>query len=253
MRKIILVFLIIVILVSAFVYRNNNNLNTLISALPDRGDIQSDTLRYRVYLWGIFPLGEAVFSNKGIEEYRGEKVYHLSVTAQSLKILSRFFKGYATLDSYVDIRDSNPILFKQKLVVTGKKEINKEIIYDQTRGIMSMAGVKRQILPNTQDPLSAIFNIRRIDFDKMKDIQMNINTNQKNYILKGKTELKSLSINKIIYKIALAKAEIKRSEDSPYHQSNIEMVLLQETENLPILIKVFASGALINARLIDVK
>lgn len=44
---------------------------------------------------------------------------------------------------------------------------------------MAIAGVKRQMLPNTQGPLSVISNIRRIDFDKDKELEMNININQK--------------------------------------------------------------------------
>lgn len=253
MKKVLLVCIIIVILFSVSVYYNNSNPKNIISRLSNKGNIQSDNLRYRVYLWGILPLGEAVLSNKGIEEYQGRQVYHLSATAQSLQILSGIFKGYAQLDSYIDMNQFSPILFKQKIIVTGREEINREIIYDQKKGIMTMAGVSRQILSGTQDPLSAIFNIRRIDFEKTKDIEMNINTNQKNYILKGMTEQKDLSINKEIYKIVKAKAEIKRRDGNPYHKSNIEMVLLSEKENTPILIKVFASGFLITAKLIDIK
>lgn len=253
MKKALLIFFIIVILFSVFVYYNNSNLKTIISALRNKGDIQSDNLRYRVYLWGILPLGEAVLSNQGIEEYRDEKIYHLSATAQSLPIFSGIFKGYAKLDSYIDINQLNPILFKQKITVMGREEINREIIYDQTNGIMTIDDTKRQILPDTQDPLSAIFNIRRIDFNKIKDIEMSINTNQKNYLLKSTIGQKDLSINKEIYKLVLARAEIKRRDGNPYHKSDIEMVLLSEKENIPILIKVFASGLSITAKLINTK
>lgn len=252
MRKLLFPF-IVIILVLVFVAYNNSNPKSIISGLAKKGDIQSGELRYRIYLLGIFPVGEAIFGIEKIEEYQGQRVYHLNATAQSLKIFSKFFSGYAILDSYVDIKQLIPMIFRQKIVISGKQSIDREVIYDQKNGIMSIAGVKRQILPNTQDPLSAIFNIGHLDFGKVKEIEMNINTNQKNYVLKGTTEQKDISVHKKTYKIILAKAEIKRRDKNPYHKSSITMVLLKEKGNIPILIKVFASGVLINARLIDIK
>ncbi len=71
--------------------------------------------------------------------------------------------------------------------------------------------------------------------------------------LVGKTNQQDITINKKTYRIVLVKAEIKRRDKNPYHKSNISMVLLREKENIPILIKVFASGILINAKLIDIR
>lgn len=255
MRKYIYIFFILIILfyiISLYNY-NNNNPKVIISRLIKKGDIQSDNLRYRIYLLGLLPIGEAVFCNKGVEEYQGHKVYRLNARAQSLRFFSKVFSGRAMLNSYVDIQELNPLLFRQKIIATGKKDINREVFYDQKQNIMSIAGVKRQILPNTQDPLSAIFNVRRMDFDKIKEFEMNINTNQKNYILRGVAEQKTLTINKKIYSIVMAKAEIKRRDKNPYHKSSINMVLLKEEENIPILIKVFSGGILINAKLTDMK
>jgi hypothetical protein len=131
--------------------------------------------------------------------------------------------------------------------------INKEVYYDQKNGIMTLNNIRHQIPPHTQDPLSLLFNTMRMDFDKVEEIEMNINTNQKNYILKGIATQEDIIINKKTYRIVLAKAEIKRRDKNPYHKSNISMVLLNEKENIPILIKVFASGILINAKLIDIR
>jgi ribosomal protein L21 len=83
---------------------------------------------------------------------------------------------------------------------------------------------------------------------------MNINTNQKNYSLKGTVVPKEISSAGRRYKVYLLKAEIKRRDkNNPYHRSKITMVVLRKDRNIPILIKVFASGALINAKLIEVK
>lgn len=252
MKKVLLVIFILILL-SIFIVRRSNDPKIIISRLSDKSGILSGELRYRIYLLGILPVGEAILKPAKIEDYKGQQVYHLTAVAESLRLFSRFFSGYAILDSYIDKQQLNPILFRQKLTVSGKKDIEKEVFYDQKNGVMSIAGVRRQILPNTQDPLSLILNIKRMDFDKARDFEMNINTNQKNYILEAKTEQRDLSINKKIYKIVLAGAEIRRRDKNPYHKSSIAMVLLRGKENIPVLIKVFASGVLINARLIEIR
>lgn len=253
MRRMLTIFFVI-ILFFVFIVHKNSNPKVIISRLLKKSDIESGELRYRIYLFGIFPVGEAVFTEEKIEEFAGQKVYHLNATAQSLKVLASLFSGYAVIDSYIDTHQLNPMLFKQRLVVTGKQDMNKEVFYNQKDGVMSIAGVRRQILPNTQDPLSGIFNVRRIDFDKTKEFEMNINTNQKNYILKGTADTKNISLNKKIYKTAFLEAEISRRDKNPYHKSRIAMVLLiRGKDTIPILIKAFTSGILINAKLIDIK
>ena len=82
---------------------------------------------------------------------------------------------------------------------------------------------------------------------------MNINTNQKNYLVKGIRRYRDISINKKTYKLVFLDVDIKRREKSPYHQSKISIVFCRDKENIPIIIKVFASGAFLNAKLIDIR
>lgn len=252
MKK-IFIFLVLLILFSLFVLWNNNNPKTIISRLIKKSNLQIGELNYRIYFLGLIPIGEAGFSIGKIEEYKGSNVYHLTAQAKSFKILSKICSVYAVIDSYVDIYSLNPILFKQKLSISGKDDAYKEVIYDQKEGVISIAGVRRQIFPNTQDPLSAILNIRKMDFDKIQEFEMNINTNQKNYILRGTARADNIKISNKIYKTFILKANISRRDKNPYHKSSIKMVLLKDKENIPILIKVFASGILINAKLTDIK
>lgn len=254
MRKISGLLLITIILFLIFFWQINNNPAIIIGNLNSKGGIREGDLKYRINLLGLIPIGEATFSLERLGEYNGLKVYHLHANTNSLNYYAKLFKGYASIDSYVDIRDSNPVFFKQEIEAPGNENPYKEVFYEQKKGIMSMDGVKRQILPNTQDPLSAIFNIRRMDFDKIKDFEMNLNTNQKNYILEAKTEQKELSISGKKYEIVSAKVEIRRRDKNPYHKSNITIVLLKTKRgNTPVLIKVFASGFLIYAKLVEIK
>jgi len=250
MKKALFVILIIVFSL-VLAWQNNNNPGIIIGRHIQKKDARYGELKYRLNFLGIIPVGEAVFAAEKTEDYRGAKVYHLSASARPLKLYSALFDGYATIDSYVDARSSNPVLFKQKLKAPGKENPEKEIFYDQAKGIMTLAGVERQILPNTQDPLSAIFNLRHMDLSKIKNIEMNINTNQKNYILSGTVKERTITVKKQLCKIAVIEASIRRRDKDPYHKSNVTFIMLEGKENIPVLIRVFASGALVTAKLID--
>lgn len=251
MKKIVIFFLIIAIF-CVITANINNNPRIIISNLLKKHNIRDGQLHYRFYLFGFLPVGNAIFDAAKLETYRGQKVFHLSVAADSLKIFAKFFSGSVTLDSYIDSQKYYPILYKEKISLSGKPDINKEVFYYQENEIMSIAGVKRTISPNTQDSLSAIFNLRRMDFDKIRDFEINLNTNQKNYILIGAAKPNDLQIGEKTFEAVLLKAEISRKDKNPYHRSKIEMVLLKEANNIPILIKVFASGILVNAKLVDI-
>jgi hypothetical protein len=252
MKKILFIISVaILLLLSVSLY--NAKPEVIISRLIKNAQINAGQLRYRVYFLKIFPMGEAVLFPEKTEEYRGQKVYHLSATANNSRIFSNFVNAYAILDSYIDIQQLTPILFKQKLVVTGRKDTYREVFYDQANHVMSIAGVRRKIYPNTQDPLSALFNIRHMDFDRVDNLEMGINTNQKNYILRVSSKNKIISIDKKIYKIILLRGNVSRYDKSHYHKSNINMVLLKGKDKLPLSIDVFTRGILINARLIGIE
>lgn len=253
MKKLFLSASIFLILFLAAVIHRNNNLRIIIYNLTDKGGSGINELKYKIYLLGILPVGEAVFKVEGIEEYQGQKAYHLSASAFPLKLYSKFYNGYADFDSYVDTKTRNPLVFKQKISVPNKPDINREVFYDQANGIMALNGVRRQILPDTQDPLSLALNISRMDFDKIKEFEMNINTNQKNYLLKGVAQTKDLVIGDKVYKTVSLQAHIGRRDKNPYHQSSISMVLVKKKQNIPVFIKVFASGFLVTAKLIEIE
>jgi len=251
MKKILFIFFILII-IAVFIALNNNNPKVIIAKLIKKGNIGAGELKYRINFLGVLPVAEAIIGVEKTQDYNGQKVYHLSASAKTLNLVSKILSGEATLDSFVDIERLSPIAFKQRLNVSGKGSTDKEIIYDQKQGIMDIGGVKRIILADTQDPLSAIFSLRKMDFDKIKEFEMNINTNQKNYILKGRATPKEMLIKGKAYKTVILEASISRRDKNPYHKSSIKMVLLRGKENTPILIKVFASGVFLSAGLTEV-
>ncbi len=250
-RILFTIFLVISFLILLAGY--NSNPKVIISRLIKNEDIRANALKYRIYFLGIIPIGEGILSAGRLEEFEGKKVYHLNAAARTLKYFSKFFNGDIVLDSYVDIQEFNPILFKQGLMIKGKEGINREIIYNQKEGFMSVAGIRRQIFPNTQDPLSLMFNLMHLDLVEAKEFKMNINAYKKNYTFRGTTKPRDVLINSKTYKMVLLKGWISRQDKNPYHQSSVTAVLLNQKENIPLLIKVFSGGVLIQAKLVDIR
>ncbi len=251
--KRILAILLAGVLIVAAIFQRNNNPDTAVFALGKQAGPETKELRYRVYLFGLLPIGRVVFEREKEEIYSGAKVYYLRATAGTSDFISKIFRARAALDSYVDAQNFNPVFFRQKLSLPGKPDALKEAYYDQKKGVMSISGVQRQILPNTQDPLSVIFNIRRMDFSYSRGLELNLNTNQKNYIMKGAAQPGEIVSHKKIYRTAVLTADIRRRDKNPYHKSSISALLLREYGNTPVLIKVFAGGFLIIAKLIEAK
>ncbi len=234
MKKILLIVLGVLVIFIVGFYYNNSSPGIILSRLPPNSLERVGDLKYRINFLNVLPTGEATLCAEKTEEYKGKIVYHSRAHAETSGLVYKFFPAKAMLDSYVDTQDNNPLLFKQKLIVSGKTDVEKEIFYDQKANIMSIGGVKRSILPDTQDPLSAMLRLSKMDFNKIRDFEMNINTNQKNYSLKGTVVPKEISSAGRRYKVYLLKAEIKRRDkNNPYHRSKITMVVLRADKNIP--------------------
>ncbi|MDD2752090.1 MAG: DUF3108 domain-containing protein [Candidatus Omnitrophica bacterium] len=254
MKKIWLIIAILLVLIAIARYRDNNDPVLIVSNLLSSGEIKDKAaLAYKINLFSIFPAGDALFENKKEEMFEGRKVYHLVARAETAKFIARIFSADALLNSYVDIQNNNPVYFAQRVRISGKPEINKEIRYDQKQLIMTISGTSREILPDTQDPLSVMFNIKKMDFDKIRNFEMNINTNQKNYLLSAKVSPKEISVGQKKYQIFILEGEIKRRNKNPYHKTKIRITLLKGGENIPLSVKVFSSGMLVNAKLVEVR
>jgi hypothetical protein len=252
MRKILIIFLVIALFIGVANYLNTNPAG-IARRLRAQSETKGGSLTYTIYLFGFIPVGEAVFSAPVKEVFEDRNVLHLNATARPLKIISGIFKGYAALDSYIDIDTGDPILFKQKTLIGNKVAADKEARYDQKNNVMEARGEKRQILAHTQDPLSLTYNIRKMTFNNIADFDMNINTNQKNYIFEARGTPKEIRAGYEKANLFIIKSTIRRRDKNRYHRSQVELSLWKEKGNLPILVKVSASGFYLVAKLSRVK
>jgi len=230
-------------------YQNNNNISLIISHLKYNDSIREGDLHYQVNLFNVLPAADAVFRSRGPTAPDDQYAKHLSAVASTADYFSSLFKAEVYLDSYLRPQDYNPLTFKQMIMIKGKENDSKEVYYDQDQHIMTIEDTRRQILPSTHDPLSCMFALRNMDLSGKDQIEMNINTNQKNYILTGKLTSRRLKVDGNQYLTYILKAQIRRRDKNPYHKTRMTIVFLKEEKNIPILVKVFSSGAIINAKL----
>ncbi|MCG8431984.1 MAG: DUF3108 domain-containing protein [Candidatus Omnitrophica bacterium] len=254
MKRFLVLILLVAIIASVINYRRNTDVRRAVSRFSSRELESADALRYRLYVFGILGVGEAVFYRAEKKEFRGGPVYHLRAVAQSAPELEWFYVASMAIDSFVDTASGTPLVYREKLRVKGKIEDEKEVVYDQANHTMTIGEETRQILPDTHDPLSAIFSLRKMDIPaEPQEIELSINTNQKNYVLQGTVTARDELINRKARPVTLVKASIRRRDKNPYHKSRIQMVLTGGRENIPVLIKVFAGGFFVSARLIEVQ
>ncbi|MFZ5801012.1 MAG: DUF3108 domain-containing protein, partial [Candidatus Omnitrophota bacterium] len=120
---------------------------------------------------------------------------------------------------------------------------DREIFYDQRRKLMRYKGPRgredRVIDENTHDPLSAIYYIRLKPLKAGEEIRLNINTNQKNYILEGRViSQKSVKVGAGLYELSLVEAAVKRKDKGPRHQFGLKIWFLErEGKRTPVLIR----------------
>ncbi|MEK7172651.1 MAG: DUF3108 domain-containing protein [Patescibacteria group bacterium] len=244
MKKILFMAIIVLIIASVIASLGNNPESILTNMGKPKGSSGIKRLHYKVYLFGVLPVGTAVLGDNGVGSYKGASARHLSAIAQSSEAISRIYPFQAALDAYLDTKTLLPLFFSQRLTSAGK-EIIKEVSYDQKNGIMEKAGVRRNIEPNTYEPLSLLLKIRSMDLSKEGSFDFNINNNQKNYAFQGAVAKGR--------KFFTLKAKIFRRDKNQYHRSEVTFVLSPDLENAPVLIKVFASGAFLTARLTGIE
>lgn len=240
MRKILFIAVIVLIFALVVSSLGNNPESILTNIGKPKGSADIKRLHYKVYLFGVLPVGTAILDDMGVGSYKSASARHLCAIAQSSGVISQVYPFQATLDAYLDTRTLLPLFFTQRLTSAGK-EIVKEVSYDQKNGIMEKAGVRRNIEPNTYEPLSLLLKIKSMDLSKEGSFDFNINNNQKNYCFQGAVVKDR--------KFFTLKAKIFRRDKNQYHRSEVTFVLSPDLENAPVLIKVFASGAFLTARL----
>ncbi|RKY44456.1 MAG: hypothetical protein DRP81_05460 [Candidatus Omnitrophota bacterium] len=251
MRYVRVIFLGIVVLV-LFVLVVSNVINSP-SFIAKRLNFDSkksiEKLVFRVSYTNFIPLGEVIMENKGVEELGGKRLYHIKAYAKPNKFFDFFRKVKVEVDSFIDEDTFPPVKFTQDLQIQGKAPERKVVIYHQSEQFMEIGGEKRGIYSPTYDPLSLLFSfLNRKGLKKGEVIDLNINTNQKNYRLIAKVEeSKKLHEKKIFW----IRGKVKRRDGNLRHSSTFLMVML-DNPHLPIFVRVFSGLGFLSVSLVSI-
>lgn len=204
-------------------------------------------LIFLVKYMGIIPIGKAKIKVDSSTSYNGRDVYKLLAEAETSGFAAIFYKAKARIESYMDKNKFYSLRYKEELILPDDKGPKiKEIIYDQENHIMTRANMKRKILPDTQDPLSAIFYLRIQDFNIEESIVMNTITKEENY--EFKTDVTKKQDN-----LWMLKSKVQRQDRSSYHGVKFYLWLSSDLRRLPLLVKLWTQAGPITMRLIDIR
>lgn len=248
-KKLILALLLLgLLLISLSLYHNRpESIIKKISVVSDG----FDKIVFRVYYLGFLPVGETIVENKGIEKLDNLPVYHLRAYTKPNAFFNALYKADVILDSYIDKKTLLPLKFVQTLELQGKPKEERILRYDHTNKIMYKDGEGRIILPNTYEPLSLLFLFLKKNFISTgKTIDLNINTNQKNYqFLAQARQSKSYMVKGNNFNVCQIEGKVQRRNNTLRHSSTFTIFLLDKPLKVPILIKIFTNIGPISIRL----
>jgi len=245
-RLILLLALAALIIFSALEL-NSNTPVAVLNRLVKQGKLNANTINLQLNYLLIFPAGQAGLHNLGKEEFRKENLLHIRAEARTFDFVKSIFHAKARVDSYIDPKELHSIYFLQHLEMINKPDENKEIQYDQKKHIMTYHGPRgieeRVIDEHAQDPLSAFYYLQNKKFSVGDEFNLSFNTNQKNYLFKGKFISKELiKAGGKEYEVMMAQAHVGRKDRNPRHQVNFRLwFVVSEGKNIPILVKIMTN------------
>ncbi len=132
------------------------------------------------------PAGIATLEVGGMSEVDGTEVYRFLATASSSTLFSLFYRVKDRIESFVDVRNLEPVRFEKHLR-EGRSYRNSEVtIFDRTRNVARTGDREMEILPGIQDSLSSFYYLRTQVLDVGQTVSVNVNADEKNYCVEVK-------------------------------------------------------------------
>ncbi len=147
-------------------------------------------LRYKMSYSGFLKAGTATLELKE-ENYKGKKVLHAVGKGKTSSIIGWFFKVDDTYESYFDVNEMRPYLFKRKINEGGYKK-NKQVTFNhekQTASVKDLLKKKDTVISvkSPQDMISTFYFLRNHNTKNMKkgeEIDVDMFFDEKKYPFK---------------------------------------------------------------------
>ncbi len=150
--------------------------------------------------WNGIPVGSITAQSNDIIEYRGRKVYVVTVVTASNKFLSKIYRVEDKYTSYVDVETMSSMRYEaDREEGTYRKKVIVEYDFDKMEAIyysLLDGSVKRcKITDNVQDPVSAMCYFMTLPIKPGDKISYVVNLNEKNFDVYG--EVKEIEVVKL--------------------------------------------------------
>jgi hypothetical protein len=187
--------------------------------------------------YGMVRAGDAKLAVEGFEVVDGEPAYRLVSTARSSRFFSTFFKVDDRIESLWSIEKRVPIRF-EKHIREGKYSKDESIDFDHQNGVAVYDdNEEKEILPGTQDILSAFYYVRTHTLVPGDTIVVPNHTDGKNYplevavIRKERIKVEAGEFSCIVLEPLLKTAGLFKQEGS------LTIWMTDDFRHMPVLMK----------------
>lgn len=202
---------------------------------------------------GFLKAGEAEISLKK-EQLDGKTVLHATGKGRTSSVISWFFKVRDTYETYFDIEQGNPYLFKRNVYEGGHK-IKRDIKFQNNKAYIKDYVKKKESVEdaiNVHDMISAFYYIRKYDTSSMKkgeEINVNMFFDSKTFAFKmrylGNEYLKTRfgKVKTQIFRPIVKAGRVFKAQES------VTVWVTADDNKIPVLIKASLSVGSLRAEL----
>lgn len=193
--------------------------------------------------WGGIGAGEAVLQVLHRTTLNGVAGYYFMMTARSTKTIDRIFKIRDRLESFVDLKMTHSLLYKEKIREGGYRK-DRVITFDWDKNELTYVSnnkkpKQRSVLPGTFDPLAAFYFIRLQPLTTVKKVERPITDGKKNVM--GRVNIvgrETLRVGDGTYKTVVLEPILEDVElFSSNENAGIRVWITADERKIPVLVE----------------
>jgi len=218
-----------------------------ISLAADHNLRIGEKLTYEIRWMGI-PVGLACFNVKEIVQINSRDCYHICVSVRSNAFLSKIYKVDDEFQTYIDKENLYSLRFIKRQA-EGRYRSHEVVDYDQQahkalyKSLLNDSTKEFNIEENSQDDLSSIYYFRMKDIEADKPVFINVNADEKNWILQiDFLEQGIMNLSRIGDLDAIAVEPVAKTTDGkPLEKGRVWLWFSADENRIPLAAKAKAS------------
>jgi len=206
---------------------------------------------YDVKLFNKISLASGSINIGNEIRYNNKTVIPIVAKFKVVPWLSTIVEAEATLNSFVDKKQSATIRYDEKFIVN-KKARQKEALFDQKQHIMTTKDREVKIESGAQDPLSLLYFLSKQDFNINKEFTLFVNPGKSNYQLNIQViDKETIKVGDEEYTCWKLASELFKIKDKNKKILSMNLWLEDSKEQKPVKIKAITKMGFIDINLIN--